>query len=76
MKRSEMITYLARELRRKDQCVTTNIEQCRYLVEKVLKSCETRGMLPPALEGPVKVEELENGDLSIKLWGWEEEDES
>ena len=47
MKRSEMIRYLAKELKRKDKCVTTNIDQCKYLVEKVLKSCENKGMTPP-----------------------------
>lgn len=47
MKRSDMIRYIAQNLRKKDQYITTNMDQCKYLVKLMLDSAETAGMIPP-----------------------------
>lgn len=71
MKKSEAITYLAKNLRKKDTCVTTNMEQCRYLVKLMLDSAETLGIVVPPLVT------LTSSDVCVaKVREWEDEDET
>ena len=49
MKRSKMITHIAKYLRRRDAAVTTTMEQCRYLDELMLTVAERKRMLPPPI---------------------------
>lgn len=44
------------------------------LEEALLHTMEVLGMLPPANEGSIKIEEGEDGQLFIPIWRWEEEE--
>lgn len=44
------------------------------LEEALLHTVESIGMLPPANEGSIKIEEGEDGQLFIPIWRWEEEE--
>ena len=39
----------------------------------VLKEIEDVGMLPPAVEDNIKIEEGKDGELFIPIWKWESE---
>jgi len=43
------------------------------LDERVLSALESAGMLPPAIEGSVKIEEGKDGELFVTIWKWENE---
>jgi len=74
MKRSKMITHIAKYLRRRDTAVTTTMEQCRYLAELMLTGAERKGMLPPPIfceilaAEPRKEVVLEISYNSISMW--------
>lgn len=67
MKKSEFHAKLVDALEWMDQ----------YSFEKqadmVIAICDEAGMLPPPKEGLVKVEETEDGQLAVPIWGWEDE---
>ena len=70
MKRSEMLEYLAKNLKKKDTCITTNIEQCRYLAKLMLDSVETKGMAPPYYD---KIQDNNGDKVVIPCREWEKE---
>jgi hypothetical protein len=39
--------------------------------DEILKKCEDSGMLPPVVEGKVKVQENKDGSLFVSIWEWE-----
>jgi hypothetical protein len=68
MKRSEIIK---KALNHELNTVCVNEAQ----VESMLELFEKLGMMPPpATEGVIKIQELENGELCIPIWGWESEE--
>jgi hypothetical protein len=70
MKRSEMIERLHLIINsRLYQDYQFSTEE----LSDVLKEIEDVGMLPPAVEGSIKIEEGEDGELFIPIWKWENE---
>ena len=72
MKRSEALHNIANVLRLTGNhyCDDGRDEQD---AERILKRIEAIGMLPPAVEDSIKIEEGENGELFIPIWKWENE---
>lgn len=70
MKRSEMIERLHLIINsRLYQDYQFSTEE----LSDVLKEIEDVGMLPPAVEDSIKIEEGKDGELFIPIWKWESE---
>ncbi len=66
MKKSE---FIKKVLKSKSNTVFVNEDQVENAIEVFLKI----GMVPPVNKGKVELQELDNGDYYIPIWGWEEE---
>lgn len=70
MKRSEMVERLHLIINsRLYQDYQFSTEE----LSDVLKEIEAIGMLPPAVEDSIKIEEGKDGELFIPIWKWENE---
>ena len=75
MKRSEMVVLMSLTIA--TQAVESgNVDMDLTWIDtdKLLEMMEKHGMLPPADEGNVKIEEGEDGQLYIPIWRWEDEE--
>lgn len=66
MKRSEFVTEVLNDF---SNTVFTTKEQVESALELFIKL----GMLPPTKEGTTTFKTLDNGDIFVELWGWEDE---
>lgn len=80
MKRSEALKIIDEQYSRYvEDVVRTDLDDEKAiksfirLDERVLVALESAGMLPPANEGSIKIEEGKDGELFIPIWKWEEE---
>lgn len=70
MRRSQMLELIIYETMSYDGFhEEINVEE---LAENMLACAERHGMLPPAKEGKVVVQEID-GELVLPLWAWEAE---
>ena len=79
MKRSEALKLIANQLdflNGSFSGVRTNFTESEIKnADVILTTLEHAGMMPPpATEGVIKIQELENGELCIPIWGWEPEE--
>jgi hypothetical protein len=78
MKRSEALKLIANQLdflNGSFSGVRTNFTESEIKnADVILTTLEHAGMMPPAKEGVIKIQELENGELCIPIWGWESEE--
>ncbi len=75
MKRSEMLSKIASVIINYNEanCIIKR-EKAMEMAETILQVQEEAGMLPPANEGSIKIEEGGDGQLFIPIWRWEEEE--
>jgi hypothetical protein len=73
MKRSEMERLLEQQLK-EEHALDFLGDSPRVVAKEILHFLESKGMMPPATEGVIKIQELENGELCIPIWGWESEE--
>ena len=66
MKKSEFIKEVLNSF---NNTVFVNEDQVENAIEVFLKI----GMVPPVNEGKLEIKTLDNGDLYIPIWGWDEE---
>ena len=78
MKRSEALKLIANQLdflNGSFSGVRTNFTESEIKnADVILTTLEHAGMMPPAKEGVIKIQELENGELCIPIWEWESEE--
>ena len=79
MKRSEALKLIANQLdflNGSFSGVRTNFTESEIKnADVILTTLEHAGMMPPpATEEVIKIQELENGELCIPIWGWESEE--
>jgi hypothetical protein len=76
MKRSEMVVLMSLTIATQAvESGNVDMDLTWLDTDKLLEMMEQNGMLPPADEGNVKIEEGEDGQLYIPIWRWEDEEE-
>lgn len=45
----------------------------KFIAKEILNACESKGMMPPIKDNPIKVKKNKDGSYYIKLWEWDKE---
>lgn len=72
MKRNEMLSRMSFLI---DSMIYLK-KDCHEMADAILQMQEELGMVPPANEGSIKIEEGKDGQLFIPIWRWEDEENS